>query len=84
MKIILEQADLDKAVRAHVTALGMNLEGKDVSVDFTAGRGANGNTATVEIQPLVNATQEGEVAESTDIVEETTSVEPNDDEVVFD
>ena len=63
MKLILNQEDLDRAVCNYVTTLGMDLTGKDVSVDFTAGRGANGNTATVEILP--GGTNETAITEGT-------------------
>lgn len=49
MKIILEQEDLNKVLTGYVETLGMDLTGKEVSVSFTAGRGPNGDSATVTI-----------------------------------
>ena len=80
MKIILSQEDLDKAVCTYVTSLGMNLDNKSVNVDFTAGRGANGNTATVEILPLENTPELGFGEEK---VSEEGPLEPSDNLNVF-
>ena len=52
MKIILVESDLDQAIRNYVEHLGMNLEGKRVETTFTAGRGVNGNTVTVDIESM--------------------------------
>ena len=52
MKIILEQNDLDQAIYQYVESMGVSLEGKEVNMTFTAGRGANGNTVTVDIDPI--------------------------------
>jgi hypothetical protein len=50
MQVQLKQAELNAAVRQYVAAEGLSLVGKDVSIEFTAGRGENGITATVSIE----------------------------------
>lgn len=49
MKIILEQEYLEEAIRNLLQAKGLDLVGKTTTIDFTAGRGPNGASATVEI-----------------------------------
>ncbi len=55
MQLILNQSDLDQAICTYVATLGMDLLNKNVVVNFTAGRGVNGNTATVEITKDIQA-----------------------------
>jgi hypothetical protein len=50
MQIQLRQSELVQAVRQFITHQGINLDGKSVDVDFTAGRGDNGMTATINIE----------------------------------
>ena len=49
MRLTLNQHDIKKALIAHVATLGLNLSGRSVDVEFTAGRGVNGHSAVVII-----------------------------------
>ena len=49
MQIILKQRAIEKALRLYVANQGINLEGKTLKIDFTAGRKESGMTAEVEI-----------------------------------
>ena len=49
MQITLTETDLDSAIQTYIEKLGMNLDDKTISVNYTAGRGPNGNTATIDI-----------------------------------
>lgn len=49
MRLTLNQQDIKKALIAHVATLGLNLDGRSVDVELTAGRGANGHSAVVII-----------------------------------
>lgn len=49
MKIIIEEDDIKEAVKAHLASQGLSFGDSNVDVSFTAGRGTNGMTATIEI-----------------------------------
>jgi len=49
MDITLNNTEINHALEKYVSHQGINLDGKHVEVAFTAGRGANGNTAVVSI-----------------------------------
>ena len=49
MKIILEHEDINTALVNYVASLGIDLSGKDIVVELTAGRKENGNSAAIEI-----------------------------------
>ena len=49
MKIILEHEDINTALVNYVASLGIDLSGKDIAVELTAGRKENGNSAAIEI-----------------------------------
>jgi hypothetical protein len=88
MKIILDQVDLEKAVHAHVTSLGVNLEGKEVEIEFSKpGRGVNANIATVDIsastaKPSESTPYKSETVEKTidDITVDEDEVEEEEEE----
>jgi hypothetical protein len=49
MRIVLNEEDLKTALVGWITSQGVNTSGKKVEVSFTAGRGANGHTAEIDI-----------------------------------
>jgi hypothetical protein len=53
MKIQLRQLDIEAAIKLYITAQGINLQGKTVTMDFTAGRKQTGLIADVDIQGTV-------------------------------
>lgn len=50
MKINFKQAEIVAALKQYVSQQGINLEGKDVTIDFTAGRGQTGISADISIE----------------------------------
>lgn len=38
LKITIDSAEVEKAVRAHISTLGINTDGKQVSLEFTSSR----------------------------------------------
>jgi hypothetical protein len=49
MQILLKQAEIEAALRQYIGHQGINLSGKVITVDFTAGRGATGLSAEMHI-----------------------------------
>ena len=49
MRIILTENDIKKALIAYTSTLGLDLANHHVAIELTAGRGANGHSATVII-----------------------------------
>lgn len=49
MQIIIKQIEIEVAVKNYIAGLGINLNGKDVEVSFTAGRGEVGLSASLDI-----------------------------------
>lgn len=49
MLIIIKQSEIEVAVKNYIAGLGINLNGKDVEVSFTAGRGEVGLSASLDI-----------------------------------
>ena len=49
MRIILTENDIKKALTAYTSTLGLDLANHHVAIELTAGRGANGHSATVII-----------------------------------
>jgi hypothetical protein len=47
--ITLSQSDLEEALLKYIQDLGVSIHGADVSVDLTAGRGANGFSASINL-----------------------------------
>lgn len=50
MKIILENQEINEALIAYAGSQGIDISGKDITVEFTVGRGDRGNSATIDIQ----------------------------------
>ena len=50
MQISLKQSEIVAALKMYVTQQGINLAGKSVSIDFTAGRKEAGITADIDIE----------------------------------
>lgn len=91
MKIELDNNEINEAIIAHVNTMGINTEGKSVSVDFTAGR-KNGNTAEVSIEAQkleveqtdttakeAKVTPVAEVAEKNEAAKKLDAAEDDDD-----
>jgi hypothetical protein len=55
MNITLNDSEIETALIEFVGRQGISLANKKIAVDFTAGRGANGNSATIEILPASDA-----------------------------
>ena len=62
MQISLKQREIENAIKAYVQAQGLNLTGKEVTIDFTAGRGQAGLTADVNIEEAGTAAAAGQTA----------------------
>ncbi|WKU18322.1 hypothetical protein [Advenella alkanexedens] len=52
MQIQLNQQEIEEAVKDFVVKQGFTIQGREVEVTFTAGRGSNGITADIEIQTM--------------------------------
>lgn len=52
MKIQLVQAEIEEALHDYIQKQGISLKGKTMSIAFTAGRGNNGMTADLDIEPV--------------------------------
>jgi hypothetical protein len=55
MRIILTEGDIKKALIAYTSTLGLDLANHHVQIELTAGRGANGHSATVIIDEADDA-----------------------------
>lgn len=53
MRIQLIQAEIEEALADFIVKQGFSLAGKDLQINFTAGRGATGVTADLDIEPSV-------------------------------
>lgn len=47
--ITLSQSDLEEALLKYIQGLGVSTTGADISIDLTAGRGANGFSAAINL-----------------------------------
>lgn len=52
MQVTLKESELVVAVRQHLENQGINLSNKDVKIDFSATRGADGIKATIDIETV--------------------------------
>lgn len=59
MQIILKQRNIEAALKQYIASQGINLDGKKVEVEFTAGRKESGITAEIDIEDIV----EGQVVQ---------------------
>lgn len=50
MQIQLKQAEIIAALKQYITSQGINLTGKTVDIEFTAGRKESGLTADISIE----------------------------------
>lgn len=50
MQIQLRQTEIEAALKQYVTKLGVNLQGKSVTIGFTAGRKDSGLSADISIE----------------------------------
>ena len=51
MQITLRQDEIEAALVSYICQQGIQTQGKQITVNFTAGRGAAGITAAVDIDP---------------------------------
>lgn len=90
MQIILQQRNIEAALKQYIASQGINLTGKSVAVEFTAGRKETGISAAIDIedategqvvQPLGNVTPLAVhvVEASTETPEQDASVETKED-----
>lgn len=76
MQIILTQEELELAAKNFVLDQINVAEDQDISVDFTAGRGANGLTATIDISAKSPKQKSKPVTRATPAVEEVPETAP--------
>lgn len=56
LQAILSEKELNEAIQAYVLAKGFPVEGMEMDIELTKGRGANGTYATVSFAPVTTAT----------------------------
>lgn len=52
MKVKIQQNEIITALKQYISSQGINLQGKAVAIDFTAGRKEGGLTADISIEEL--------------------------------
>ena len=52
MKVKIQQNEIITALKQYISSQGINLQGKTVAIDFTAGRKEGGLTADISIEEL--------------------------------
>ena len=52
MQIHLKQAEIESALRDYITKLGIKLQGREVTINFTSGRQGRGLTADLDIPDI--------------------------------
>lgn len=70
MKITLEETELHTAIVSYIKHMGFSVDNKELTIDFTAGRGPNGtSSATIEVGELstVNTTDATDTNDTTDV-----------------
>ena len=65
MQITLVQSEIEQALTNHINGLINIKEGMEVKIDLSAGRGADGFKATIDIVPLVEVVQPAVVVKAT-------------------
>ena len=50
MKVKIQQSEIITALKQYISSQGINLQGKAVAIDFTAGRKEGGLTADISIE----------------------------------
>ncbi len=70
MSITIEEPAIKQAIIQHVNTMGVNTDGKEVTILLKAGRGTNGYTATIDISESITkdviSTSENVVSNSED------------------
>lgn len=51
MRITLHNEEIGQALKAYVSSVGINLDGKDVDINIIAGRGTNGTSVEMDVNP---------------------------------
>ena len=51
MRITLHNDEIEAALKTYVSSVGINLNGKDVDLNIIAGRGTNGTSVEMDINP---------------------------------
>jgi len=74
MLVTINQDEIAEAVQTFVQSRGVSTEGHDIKVTFTAGRGTNGMTASIEITPKTNTPQKATRRRTTKKAKEVKSV----------
>lgn len=67
MKVMLNDAEIKIALVNYVVGQGIDISGKDVNVDMTAGRGENGFSANIDIVDASLESVETEVSGTDDV-----------------
>ena len=83
MKIELNSTEIDEAIKAKINDMGINTDGKDVSVKFTAGRKENGNTAEVTIEPATETSTKVNTEEVVSAPEKEEELAEEDEDSLF-
>ncbi len=65
MQVQIKQAEIESAIRSFISNQGISLVGKEVKIDFTAGRKNGGLTADISIEDFAQKT----VVEATPVVQ---------------
>lgn len=53
MQIVINEDEMKTAIRDYITNQGLDTLGKDIEIELTAGRGANGFSASINLIPVV-------------------------------
>jgi len=51
MRITLHNDEIEQALKAYVSTVGISLDGKDVDINIIAGRGTNGTSVELDVNP---------------------------------
>lgn len=77
MQISLKQGEIENAVTQYISSQGINLSGKTVGLEFTAGRGERGLTVDITIEDPKAAAPTGQVKQATEAkAEKVTAAAP--------
>jgi len=52
MRVTLHNDEINQALKAYISSAGISLSGKDVEINIIAGRGTNGTSAEMDINPM--------------------------------
>lgn len=81
LTILLDQEAIEEALTDYIsgTAMGVDLDNKDVNIKLTAGRSGNGHKAEVSVTPREST---GNDPEENDVDTPTASDEPEDEPAI--